>query len=249
MQLQGRIRVTCMRRDMVQHRVKQRAQVSTPLLTRCALGHAGPTVQTRCVHNGEIQLIFAGTQLVEQIKGGIDHIVRARARAVNFIDHHNRLQTQGQCFFGDKASLWHGAFHRVNEQHHAVDHGQSALNLAPKVGVSRGVHDVDVSAFPADRTVFGQDGDATLFFQIIVVHDPFGHFFIGSKGARLAQQLVDQGGLAMVHVGNDGNVANLLGHAGFSKRDFISSGLSKRVGMSSPALTWAVPSRLWGSCP
>jgi hypothetical protein len=29
------------------------------------------------------------------------------------------------------------------------------------------------------------------------------------KGARLAQQLIDHGGFAMVNVGNDGDVSNL----------------------------------------
>jgi hypothetical protein len=33
------------------------------------------------------------------------------------------------------------------------------------------------------------------------------------KGARLAQQLVDHGGFAMVNVGDDGDVTDLFTHA------------------------------------
>ena len=38
--------------------------------------------------------------------------------------------------------------------------------------------------------------------------------FVVGEGAGLAQQLVDHGGLAVVDVGNDGDVADLLGHGG-----------------------------------
>jgi hypothetical protein len=33
-----------------------------------------------------------------------------------------------------------------------------------------------------------------------------------SKSARLAQQLIDHGGFAMVNVGDDGDIANRAGH-------------------------------------
>jgi hypothetical protein len=37
------------------------------------------------------------------------------------------------------------------------------------------------------------------------------------KGAGLAQQLVDHGGLSMVNVGNDGNISDLFnGHSSLS---------------------------------
>jgi hypothetical protein len=39
-----------------------------------------------------------------------------------------------------------------------------------------------------------------------------------SKGAGLAEKLVNHGGFAMVNVGNDGNVADLFnGHGSLSK--------------------------------
>jgi hypothetical protein len=38
---------------------------------------------------------------------------------------------------------------------------------------------------------------------------------VGGKGARLAQQLIHHGGFAVVHVGDDRDVPDLLAHASF----------------------------------
>ena len=59
-----------------------------------------------------------------------------------------------------------------------------------------------------DRRVLGQDGDAALAFQLVRVHDALGDGLVGAEGAGLAQHGIDQGGLAMVDVGDDGDVAD-----------------------------------------
>ena len=70
-----------------------------------------------------------------------------------------------------------------------------------------GVDDVDQSAFPGDRAILGENGDAAFAFQVIGVHHAFGDLLVGGKGAGLAQQFVDEGGFAMINVGDDGYVA------------------------------------------
>ena len=103
-------------------------------------------------------------------------------------------------------------------------------------------------SFPAHRAVLGQDGDAALALDGVVVHHGIDHFFVLGEGARLAQQLVDHGGLAVVNVGDDGDVADLFAHGVSSVAVFricwISMGLSSRPGMSSPPAVWAVPSKV-----
>src|SRR5690606_28069190 len=165
---------------------------------------------------GEIQLLFRGTQLVEQIEGGVDHEIRARARAIDLVDHHDGLQAQGQRLARDEAGLGHRAFDGIDQQQHAVHHGQHALDLAAEVGVARGVDDVDVRAFVFDGAVLGQDGDAALALDVARIHDPLGHLLVVAEGAGLPQQLVDESGFAMVHVGNDGHVAQSSFHKVFS---------------------------------
>jgi hypothetical protein len=123
------------------------------------------------------------------------------------------LQAQGQRLLGDETRLRHGAFLGVDQQHHAVHHGQGALHLAAKVRVAGGVDDVDVRALPAHGAVLGQDGDAALALDGVVVHHGIDHLFVLGEGAGLAQQLVHHGGLAMVHVGDDGDVADLFAHS------------------------------------
>ena len=113
---------------------------------------------------------------------------------------------------GHEAGLRHRAFDRIDQQQHAVDHRQHALDLAAEVGVARGVDDVDVRAFVIDRAVLGQNGDAALLFQVVGVHDALGDLLVRGEGAGLAQQLVDQGGLAVVDVGDDGDIAECAGH-------------------------------------
>jgi len=78
--------------------------------------------------------------------------------------------------------------------------------------VARGVDDVDVGVAVLDRAVLGQDGDAAFFFDIPRVHDAFADLLVFTEGAGLAQELVDEGGLAVVDVGDDCNVADGAGH-------------------------------------
>ncbi len=73
---------------------------------------------------------------------------------------------------------------------------------------ARGVDDVDVDAFVLDRSVLGKDGDAAFLFQVIGIHDALDQLLVSGEGAGLAEQLVNQGGLAVVDVGNDGDVAD-----------------------------------------
>ena len=191
----------------------------------------------------EVELRLGGVQLVEQVEGGVDDVVGPRAGAVDLVDHDDRLQAQRQRLLGDEARLRHRAFDRVDQQQHAVDHRQHALDLAAEVGVAGRVDDVDVRALPLDRAVLRQDGDAALALEVVAVHHALGHLLVLAEGAALAQQLVDQRGLAVVDVGDDGDVADLAGHGRLSMecRPATSAGESRRSAISSPPAMWALP--------
>ena len=55
--------------------------------------------------------------------------------------------------------------------------------------------------------VFGQNGDAAFAFQVVVVHHALFHDLVIPVYTALLEQLVHEGGFAMVNVSNDGNVA------------------------------------------
>src|SRR5690606_33853980 len=112
-----------------------------------------------------------------------------------------------------EAGLRHRAVHRIDQQQHRVDHRQHALHLATEVGVAGSVDDVDAVAAPVDRGVLGQDGDAALLFLIVGVHYALGQHGAFVQRPGVFQQAVDEGGLAVVDVGDDGDVAQVLdGH-------------------------------------
>ena len=66
-----------------------------------------------------------------------------------------------------------------------------------------------VTPSQTDRRVLGQDRDALFLLEIDRVHDPVGELLVDPEGARLAQQGVDQGGLAVVDMGDDRQVAEV----------------------------------------
>jgi hypothetical protein len=72
--------------------------------------------------------------------------------------------------------------------------------------VTRGIHDVDAVVVPADRSILGENGDATFPFRslesMIVLA------FRGAvQGAGLLQQLINQSRFAVVNVRNNRNIA------------------------------------------
>ena len=97
----------------------------------------------------------------------------------------------------------------VDEEQDRVDHQQAALDLAAEVGVARRVHDVEADVAVVDAGLLGQDGDALLALEIAGVHDALGHDLVGAEGAGLPKHGVDERGLAVVDVGDDGDVAEV----------------------------------------
>ena len=79
--------------------------------------------------------------------------------------------------------------------------------------MARRIDDVDAVVTPGDGRVLGQDGDATLLFLVVGIHDAFGQHGAFAEGAGLLEQTVDQGGLAMVDMGDDRDIAQFFyGH-------------------------------------
>ena len=89
-----------------------------------------------------------------------------------------------------------------------------ALDLAAEVGVAGRVDDVQPDVGVVDRGLLGQDRDALLALQVARVHDPVDDRLVRAERAGLAEHRVDEGGLAVVDVGDDGDVAQVVARAG-----------------------------------
>ncbi len=164
------------------------------------------------VERREIELLVAGVQVQEQFENLVEHFGRAGVGAVDLVDDDDRLQSERERLAGDELGLRHGPFGGVDQQDHPVDHGEDALDLSTEVGVAGRVDDVDVSrasvaARPVDRRAFGEDGDPPLLLEVGRIHRPLLDALVVAEGAGLAEQLVDQRGLAMIDVGDDRHVA------------------------------------------
>ncbi|MPM29916.1 hypothetical protein SDC9_76458 [bioreactor metagenome] len=76
--------------------------------------------------------------------------------------------------------------------------------------MARSVHHIDLHVLVADSGIFRQNRDAALPLQIAGVHNPLHDLLILAVYAALFEHLVHQGRLAVVNVGNDGNVSQLF---------------------------------------
>src|ERR1035437_4834202 len=61
-----------------------------------------------------------------------------------------------------------------------------------------------------DGRVLGQDGDAALALKFVGVHHALDVGLVGAKSAALVQHGVNQGGLSVVHVRDDSDIAKTL---------------------------------------
>ncbi len=209
-ELERAVLVGAGRRDVLHDLLEQRRQGA--FAQRGVL--VGIAVAARGIEHREIKLLVACVEADEQVEHLVQHLLDALVRAVDLVDHDDWPQAQAQRLAGDELGLRHGAFRTVDQQDYAIDHAQDALHLAAEVGVAGGVDDVDAGAVPVDAGALGQDGDPAFLFQVVGIHRPLFHALVVAESAGLTEQLVDQGGLAMVDVGNDRHIAKGRGHKG-----------------------------------
>ena len=200
------------RRDRGEQRLEQRLEVGARFV-QVERGGAGATVR---VDDRELDLLLVGVEVDEQLVDLVEHLVDARVGAVDLVDDEDDRQVALERLAQDEARLRQRPLGRVDEQQHAVDHEQAPLDLTAEVGVARRVDDVDLRALVPDARVLGEDRDALLALEVVGVHDALVDVLVLAEGAGLPQHGVDEGRLAVVDVGDDGDVAELGadGHRG-----------------------------------
>ena len=175
------------------------------------------------VHDREVDLVLVGVEVEEQLLHLVHDLGDARVGAVDLVDHEDHGQAGLERLAQHEAGLRQRALARVDEEQHAVDHREAPLDLAAEVGVAGRVDDVDLHVAVTHGGVLGEDRDALLALEVHRVHDPVGDLLVGAERAGLAEHGVDERGLAVVDVGDDGDVAEGLGvgargHQGLSRR-------------------------------
>ena len=164
----------------------------------------------RGVDGGEIELGVGGVKLEEELEDHVEDLVRAGVVAVDLVDDNDGLRADFERLAEHELGLRLRTVEGIDDEHDAVDHLENALHFAAEIGVAGSVDDVDVVILVLERGVLGLDRDAFFALEVHRVHDALDHGLVGAERAGLAQELVDQRGFAMVNVGDDGDVANLL---------------------------------------
>ena len=201
-ELQNGLGAPARRRDVLQDRLEERAQILTGAVGR---GAGEPDLGVGVDHR-ELELLLGGVEVDEEVVDLVQHLLRACVGAVDLVDDDDGREAGLEGLAENVAGLRQGAFGCVDEEHHAVDHLEGALHLAAEVAVARRVDDVDLRVPVVDRGVLREDGDAPLALQLVRVHDAVDVLLVGAEDAALLEHGVHQGGLPVVDVGDDGDV-------------------------------------------
>ena len=204
--LERRVHIALRRRDFFQDALENGPHIALAV----ALIVGGVAVTGGRVHDRELDLVLVRAELDEQVDDLVHHFGRAGAGPVDLVDDDHDLLLEAEGLLQNEAGLGHAALERVDEQQDAVHHEEDAFDLTAEVRVARGVDDVDLRVAIAHGGVFRKDGDAAFPLEVVRVHDPFIDLLVLAEDAALLQQRVDQGGLAVVDVGDHRDVANVF---------------------------------------
>ena len=110
------------------------------------------------------------------------------------------------------------ALGRVHHQQRALAGGERAVHLIGEIDMARRVDEIErigpaVFALIVEAHRLRLDGDAALALQVHIVEHLVAHLALRQAAAGLDQP-VGQRGLAVVDMGDDGEVADVLGHGG-----------------------------------
>ncbi len=105
------------------------------------------------------------------------------------------------------AGLRQRALGGVDQQENSVDHRQRSLDLATEVGMTGSVDQVDAGALPHHRGGLGEDRDSSFALLVGRVHDPVDPGFVRCEDTGGSEHRIDQGGLAVVDVRDQRQVA------------------------------------------
>ena len=194
---------------MLQHQVEQRRHV----LFRPIGRERHPALLGRAVEDRKVELLVGRVERGEEIEHFVDHLGRPRVGLVDLVDADDGFQPDLQRLADHELGLRHRPFGGVDQHDRAVDHRQDSLDLAAEIGMAGRVDDIDPDVLPHHRRRLGENGDAALALEVVRIHDPFGDALVVAERARLLQEPVDEGRLAVVDMGDDGDVAKLHGRA------------------------------------
>ena len=206
------LRIARGRGDGIENGVEEEREVAGVIsagFAPLAVGDAGLGIG---VEHGKIELVLGGVEVDEKAIDFVEDRGGAGVGTVDFVQNDDGRQLGLQGLLQDVTRLGQGAFAGIHQQEDAIDHAEGALDFAAKVAVARRIHDIDARAATEKGGVLGQDGDTALAFEFVGIHHAFGDFLVNAEDAALAEHGVNERGFAVVHVRDDGDIADGVIH-------------------------------------
>ena len=197
------------RRDL-DEQIEERPEVLPGLGKR---SRRGPGLGVR-VDDRELDLVLVGAEVHEQLVHLVEHFGRTGVTAVDLVQGDDDRQPPGHRLLEDVPRLGQRALGGVHEQQHRVDHQERSLDLAAEVGVPGRVDDVEPDAGVVDGRLLGEDRDPLLALEVARVEHPVDERLVRPEGTGLPEHRVHERGLAVVDVGDDGDVAQVRADRG-----------------------------------
>ena len=194
---------------VVDNHVEQRIHVHVAIIGV----KAGKAVHSACVNHvlhGEFELFVGSAQVGHEVEAVVIRLLGIGTRAVDLIDDDHDRKAGVDGMTQHEPGLGHRTLKRIDQQQGTIRHAQHALDLAAKIGMARGIKNVNLHALVLDGDVLGQDGDAALALLVVGVQHALLHLLVGTEGIRCTQQFIDQRGLAVVNVSDDRDVPQVL---------------------------------------
>ena len=194
---------------VVDDHVEQRVHVHVAVLG-IMTGKAVDAAGVDDMLHGKLKLVVGSAQVGHKVQAVVVGLLGVGTRTVDLVDDDHDLKAGVDSVTQHEAGLGHGTLKSVDQQQGAVGHTQHALDLAAEVGVARSVDDVDLNVLVLDRDVLGENRNAALALLVVRVQDAVLDLLVGTEGVRGTQELVDHRRLAVVDVGDDGDVPQIV---------------------------------------
>ena len=210
------IRISFRRRDVIQDGLKKRHHI---LGTVLQLQHGIACLCGR-IDKGAVQLLIRSVQIDEQFQHFIDDFGRAGLRTVDLVDADDDRELQFQGLSQHEFCLGHSSFKSIHYQDHPVYHFQDTFYFAAEIGMSGCVDNVDLCSLIINSSIFRKNGNSTLTFNIIGVHDSLGYFLIFAEYTALFEQLIYKRCFPMIDMGDNSNITYIFAFCLHTKSSF-----------------------------
>ena len=155
-------------------------------------------------------MVIGVREVEEQLLNFVEDFLSTGVTAINLVDHQDDRQILGQGLRQHVSSLRQGTFCSIHEKQDSVDQCKCSLHFPAEVSVTWSIDQVDLHTLPLDLGRLGKNGDPTLTFLVVVVHDTVDDRRMAGEGSSAPQEGVDERRLTVVDVGDERNAPQFL---------------------------------------